>query len=48
MAKNIVAQAASETGSAATQMLNASGELSKQADSLGEEVKKFLADIKAA
>ncbi len=43
-----VTQAASETGSAATQMLNASGELSKQAESLGEEVKKFLADIKAA
>ena len=43
-----VNQAASETGSAATQMLDASVELSKQSETLGEEVKRFLADMKAA
>ncbi len=43
-----VTQAASETGVAAKQMLDASGELSKLSESLGEDVKKFLAEIKAA
>ncbi|MEE9290429.1 MAG: methyl-accepting chemotaxis protein, partial [Alphaproteobacteria bacterium] len=43
-----VNQLASETGAAAKQMLDASAELSKQAGSLGEDVKKFLADMKAA
>jgi len=43
-----VTKAASETGAAAKQMLDASGELSKQAESLGEEVDKFLADVRSA
>ena len=41
-------QAATETGSAATQVLSASSGLAKQAEELSGEVHSFVADVKAA
>jgi methyl-accepting chemotaxis protein len=43
-----VNQAAEQTGAAASQVLSASGELSKQAEGLKREVETFLASIRAA
>ena len=43
-----VTQAASETGAAAAQVLESSGELGKQAETLRAEVDDFLAKIRAA
>ena len=43
-----VSQAAAESGSAAAQMLQSAGELSKQAELLRGEVDKFLAEVRAA
>ncbi len=43
-----VAQAAEQTGDAAAQVLNASGELSEQAQHLRREMDQFLAGIRAA
>ncbi len=43
-----VTAAAAETGSAAEQMKGASASLSQEAEKLGKEVEKFLAEIKAA
>ncbi len=43
-----VNQAASETGTAAGQVLESSGELSKQAEILRAEVDKFLTEVRAA
>ncbi|MCH9019155.1 MAG: hypothetical protein IIA73_02140 [Proteobacteria bacterium] len=41
-------QAASETGAAASQMLEAAGGLAQQAETLRTEVDKFLAEVRAA
>ena len=43
-----VTAAAAETGTAAEQMKGASASLSQEAEKLGQEVEKFLAEIKAA
>jgi methyl-accepting chemotaxis protein len=43
-----VAQAAEDTGAAASQVLSASGELSRQAEHLNAEVARFLATVRAA
>ena len=43
-----VNQAASETGRSAHELLSASGELSKQAETLRAEVDKFVAQVRAA
>jgi len=43
-----VTEAASETGEAANQVLGASVELSKQSDSLREEIDAFIAKVRAA
>jgi len=43
-----VDRAATETGSAASQVLSSSGDLSQQAEKLRGEVETFLADIRAA
>jgi len=43
-----VTEAAGQTGSAATQVLTSSGELSQQAENLRREVDTFLADVRAA
>jgi methyl-accepting chemotaxis protein len=43
-----VSRAASETGAAASQVLGAAGDLSKQAESLSGEVKIFVARVRAA
>jgi methyl-accepting chemotaxis protein len=43
-----VNQAAAETGAAASQVLTASGEMAKEAETLRQEVDRFLADIRAA
>jgi methyl-accepting chemotaxis protein len=43
-----VSQAAAETGTAATQMLAAAKDLSKQSESLRGEVNKFLTEVRAA
>ena len=50
VSSNIVGvnQAASETGAAATQVLESSGDLGKQAETLRTEVDRFLASIRAA
>ena len=50
VSSNIVGvnQAAHETGSAATQVLESAGDLSKQAETLRAEVDRFLASIRAA
>ena len=42
-----VTTASSETGQAANQVLEAAGELAKQSDVLGQEVQKFLEDVRA-
>ncbi len=43
-----VAQASEETGAAASQVLSAAAELSRQADRLGSDVARFLATVRAA
>ena len=43
-----VSQAANETGVAANQVLNAAGDVSKQAESLREQVSGFLSQVQAA
>ena len=43
-----VSRAASETGAAATQVLGAAGELSKQSETLRRDVDEFLANVRAA
>lgn len=43
-----VSQAANETGLAATQVLSAAGDVSKQAESLREQVSGFLTQVQAA
>jgi len=43
-----ITQAAGETGSAATQVTTAAGELSSRVDSLRGQIKMFLFDVKAA
>ncbi|MBX9933020.1 MAG: MCP four helix bundle domain-containing protein [Methylobacterium sp.] len=43
-----VAHAAEETGAAASQVLGAASELSRQSESLGSEVARFLATVRAA
>ena len=43
-----VSQAAAETGAAATQVLSASDELSRQAETLRKQVDTFLAGVRAA
>ena len=50
MTSNItgVAQASEETGAAASQVLGAAGELSRQSEHLGAEVSRFLATVRAA
>ena len=50
MTSNIagVAQASEETGAAATQVLSAASELSRQSEYLGAEVSRFLATVRAA
>jgi methyl-accepting chemotaxis protein len=50
MSNNIsgVTMAADDTGAAATQVLGAAGDLSKQAEELTERVHSFLADVRAA
>jgi methyl-accepting chemotaxis protein len=42
-----VKEASASTGVAASQVLSAAGELAKQSDSLSNEVKRFLVDVKA-
>jgi methyl-accepting chemotaxis protein len=50
VSENIAAvnQAATETGAAASQVLQSAGELSKQGELLRAEVDKFLAEVRAA
>ena len=50
VSRNIVGvnEAASETGAAASQVLDSAGDLSKQAETLRTEVDRFLASIRAA
>ena len=43
-----VGRAAAETGSAATQVLSAAGELSQQSERLSAEVHTFVAGVRAA
>ncbi|MDP4003502.1 methyl-accepting chemotaxis protein [Methylobacterium sp. NEAU K] len=43
-----VAQASEETGTAASQVLGAAGELSRQSEHLGAEVSRFLTTVRAA
>ena len=43
-----VGQAANDTGAAATQVLSAAGQLSRQAERLSSEVNSFVADVRAA
>ena len=43
-----VTQAATETGTAAGQVLTSAGELTEQAELLRKEVDKFLTEVKAA
>ena len=40
-----VSQAANDTGAAATQVLGAAGDLSRQAESLSSEVNSFIANV---
>lgn len=44
----VVSQAATETGSAASQVLGASAALSKPAEELSGEVHSFVEDVRAA
>ncbi len=50
MSSNIagVTQAATDTGSASSQVLGASGELAKQGETLRADVNSFLENIRAA
>lgn len=50
MSSNVVGvtEAATTTGSAATQVLGASGELARQGETLRAEVNQFLDNIRAA
>ena len=43
-----LSEAAGETGAAASNVLNAAGELSRQSTELKSEVDRFLAAVKAA
>jgi methyl-accepting chemotaxis protein len=43
-----VSRAANETGAAATQVLSAAAELSKQSEALRHDVDSFLATVRAA
>ena len=43
-----VSQGAQETGTAANQVLEAAGQLSRESEGLRESVDKFLAEIRAA
>ena len=43
-----VTRGATETGIAASQVLDAAGELSRQAESLSGDVQRFVTDVKAA
>ncbi len=43
-----VANAAEETGAAASQVLGAAGELSRQSEALRAQVSQFLATVRAA
>ena len=43
-----VSKAANETGTAASQVLDAAGDLSRQAEGLSNEVERFVTDIRAA
>ena len=43
-----VARASEETGAAATQVLTAASDLSRQSEHLGGEVARFLSKIRAA
>ena len=43
-----VAHAVEETGAAASQVLGAAGELSRQSEQLSAEVGRFLATVRAA
>ncbi len=43
-----VTKAAAETGESAGQVLTAAGDLARQSDTLGSEVERFLAEIRAA
>ena len=43
-----VSQAATETGTAADQVLSAAGDLSRQAERLTSEVGTFIAEVRAA
>ena len=43
-----VSEGASSTGVAATQVLSAAGELSRQSEQLNQEVGRFISDMKAA
>jgi methyl-accepting chemotaxis protein len=43
-----VGQAANDSSTAASQVLSAAGDLSKQAEQLSSEVKTFVADVRAA
>jgi hypothetical protein len=43
-----VSRGASETGAAASQVLGAAGELSKQAEHLSGNVQEFVINVKAA
>ncbi len=43
-----VAQASEETGAAASQVLSAASELSRQSEHLNAEVTRFLATVRAA
>ena len=43
-----VAQASEDTGAAASQVLDAAGELSRQSEHLGAEVSRFLSSVRAA
>ena len=44
----VAAGAAEETGAAASQVLGAASELSRQSEHLGAEVARFLATVRAA
>ena len=43
-----VKQAAAETGSAASQVLGAAGQLSRQTEELADEVNRFIDGVRAA
>jgi methyl-accepting chemotaxis protein len=45
---SVVSQAANNAGAAASEVLGASGQLSRQADELSKEVGQFIAGVRAA